>query len=335
MPEKQEFHHKRAKLEDVIPLKAPYTLLIDPCGACNFKCNFCPCNHSDIDVNERHKIMSWELFKKIVEDLKPFEGQIKVITLAGFGEPLLNPFFPDMIRVLKENRCCREIRTVTNASLLDEKMSRAIIDAGIDLVRVSVEALSAEGYQELCGVHMEFSEILHNVETFYRLSRGTKSKITAKIVSESLSNDTDVKRFYDLFGPISDAHYIENIETIWPEFGEMKLPQREPLQVKSICYELDAKKTVCTYPFTDMYIRSNGLVTPCCADWKFDLAYGDVKKESLTDIWNSQKIRNLQCALLAGDLKEYPFCQACSRKPADPIEDPQFLLAKLMAQASV
>lgn len=35
-----EIKHVRTRLETVIPLPAPFTVYIDPCGSCNFKCNF-------------------------------------------------------------------------------------------------------------------------------------------------------------------------------------------------------------------------------------------------------------------------------------------------------
>lgn len=82
----------------------------------------------------------------------------------------MNPRIADMVRVLKENHCCREVRVTTNAALLTEEKSRALIEAGVDLVRVSVEAISTEGYRELCGVKIDFSEIVCNIETFYRIS---------------------------------------------------------------------------------------------------------------------------------------------------------------------
>ena len=45
--EKCEYAHEREKLEEIVPRSAPFVIYLDPCGACNFKCNFCPCNISD------------------------------------------------------------------------------------------------------------------------------------------------------------------------------------------------------------------------------------------------------------------------------------------------
>lgn len=88
MPEKNVIRNERHLLEEVVPLETPYIIYIYPSGACNFKCNFCPCNTSDYMAKERHKIMDMATFKKIVEDLKDFPQKIRVVYLFAFGEPL-------------------------------------------------------------------------------------------------------------------------------------------------------------------------------------------------------------------------------------------------------
>lgn len=327
--EKLEAKHKRARLEDVVPRSAPFSIFLDPCGACNFKCSFCPCNVSEFQAAERHKVMSWELFEKIAKDLEAFRGQVKVINLYGFGEPLLNPHIVEMVRTLKENHLCREVRITTNASLLDEEKSKGLIAAGVDLLRVSVEALSAEAYQELCGVKIDFSKVLHNVESFYKLSRGTESKIAAKIVSATLKTEQDRQRFFDLFDSITDYHFIEKIDAYWAEFDEM-VTQEDPVKVHELCYKETAEKNICTYPFTDMCIHSNGAIGACCVDWKFATQYGDVRYEHLSDIWNGERHRKFQIAHLTKRLREtVPFCDHCLRKSSDCITNSEQILARL------
>jgi len=324
--EKREIKQARARLEDIVPRSAPFVIYLDPCGACNFKCSFCPCNIAGERAEERHAVMSWELFEKILADLRAFDGQVGVINLYGFGEPLLNPRLADMVRALKENRCCREVRITTNASLLTGEKSRALIDAGVDLVRVSVEAVSSEGYQELCGVRIDFSKIVHNVETFHQIAArdGGTSKVSAKIVSASLKTEEDRKRFAEIFEPITDFYYVEEIEPIWSEFQEMKMP---PDGHTERCYQTEEQRGICSMPFTDMCIHSNGIVGACCSDWKFATQYGDVTKEHLSEIWNGKRHREFQYALLSR--KPIPFCAACMRKPPDRIEEPGDLIKKI------
>lgn len=321
---------KRASLDEVVPRQAPFVVYLDPCGACNFRCSFCPCNRSDVLKAERHQMMDWTLFEKILEDLKAFRGQISVVNLHGFGEPLLNPRIADMARALKESGCCREVRTTTNGSLLDESMSRALIASGIDIVQVSVEALSSEDYRELCGVSVEFETILNNVAGFYRLSRinGGTPKISAKIVSATFRGPEDEARFSELFAPVTDYYSIEDVVPIWSEFAEMRAPS---VRVQS---DDDRGRSperpageICSLPFTDLCIHSNGVVGACCLDWKFATQYGDVREESLYDIWNGRRHGEFLCGLL--ERHPIPFCAACMRKPIDAIEYPEVLIERI------
>lgn len=328
--DKAEVKQTRTRLEDVVPRSAPFVIYLDPCGACNFKCSFCPCNTVEEQAAERHKMMSWELFEKLLDDLQAFQGQVSVINLHGFGEPLLNPRIADMVRALKQAHCCREVRVTTNGSLLDEERSRALIDAGVDLVRVSVEALTTEGYKALCGVQIEFSEILHNVENFYCLAHAAgKSKISAKIFSDTLRGSEDEKRFQELFAPITDYHYVETVEPIWSEFVERQaVPERN--SVPNYCYQMGERREICSFPFTDMCIHSNGIVGACCSDWKFATQYGDARTEALSEIWNGKRHRAVQRAHLAMQLNS--FCAACQRRPPDRIEDPALMMRRIMKE---
>ena len=47
-----EVKNKRTKLVDVVPLSQPYVIMVDPCDACNFKCNFCPTNISKENLKQ-------------------------------------------------------------------------------------------------------------------------------------------------------------------------------------------------------------------------------------------------------------------------------------------
>lgn len=71
-----EYANARNILSEVVPLDTPYVLFLDPCGACNFKCKFCPCNNSDYLSQQRHEVMDMELFQKILADIEEFPQQI-------------------------------------------------------------------------------------------------------------------------------------------------------------------------------------------------------------------------------------------------------------------
>nr|MCR5098785.1 radical SAM protein [Lachnospiraceae bacterium] len=169
--ERLEVRHERTPLDTVCPLPAPFVLFIDPCGACNFTCNFCPCNVSDYKITERHAVMELKTFKKVIDDVASFPEQVKVIYLFGFGEPLLHKDFFEMASYVKEKNACRELRVVTNGSLLSPEVNKKIVDSGIDLVRISVEALDAKGYKDVCDFDLDYDAFLANIKDLHERAK--------------------------------------------------------------------------------------------------------------------------------------------------------------------
>ena len=47
--------------------------------------------------------MSWEIFTKVIEDCKDFEGMGLFIALSKDGEPLMDPLLFDKIKYIKDN----------------------------------------------------------------------------------------------------------------------------------------------------------------------------------------------------------------------------------------
>lgn len=74
----------RTRLEEVIPLRTPFVIFMDPADTCNFKCKFCPTGHKELMKNisgRNFGIIDFELYKKIIDDICEFEEPIKVLRL--------------------------------------------------------------------------------------------------------------------------------------------------------------------------------------------------------------------------------------------------------------
>ena len=73
----------RTKLETVIPLSTPFVLFVDPSSACNFRCKFCPTGDRQLikDTGRWQGTMKFDLYTKIIDDLKEFDRPLKVLRL--------------------------------------------------------------------------------------------------------------------------------------------------------------------------------------------------------------------------------------------------------------
>jgi len=67
-----------------------------------------------------------------------------------------------------------------------------------------------------------------------------------------------------------------------------------------------------------MYVRYDGLVHPCCYMYK-EPPVGDLKKQSLMEVWDSEAMVKLREAHVSGDLSAYPACQTCQAARPRPI----------------
>lgn len=324
--------NKRTPLETVLPLKAPYVLYIDPCGICNFNCNFCPCYRSPCRAEERHKMMDFALFQKVADDMAEFEEPVKVVYLYGFGEPLMNPDIIKMARYLKDKHLCREIRIYTNGALLGPEMNQKLADSGIDLIRISLEGLTSEDYQATCNAKIDFDQLVRNIADLFERTRG-KCEVSVKVANVSIKTQADAEKFYDIFESISDYRFIEDIVEGWPEFDEAVIPKDAVIADDWIWRKKDRKGyTICTYGMTNMVVYANGYVGACPADWKFGTQYGDVHESSLKELWNSPRLREFQLKHLERRRGEIPVCRNCKCCGYDDVDDVADIIIQRMKE---
>ena len=82
-------------------------------------------------------LMKLPLFKEIVDQLV---GNVEGVTLASRGEPTVNRLLPEMMEYLSGKFLATKINT--NAYLMDEKMSHAILSTDLQTLVFSADAAS-------------------------------------------------------------------------------------------------------------------------------------------------------------------------------------------------
>ncbi len=299
----------RTKLETVIPLETPFTIFVDPADECNFKCRFCPTSDRDLmkAVGRPWKQMSFDLFKKIADDMANFPGKVEVLRLYKDGEPLINKHLVDMIKYAKDVGAARRIDTTTNASLLTREKGKAIADAGLDRINISIYGVSNEHYKNFSGVKLEYKRVLANVRDFYEV-RGN-CEMLVKINGDTLS-EQEKQTFLDDFGDCSDKIHIEHIMSCWPEF---QLRGVDVNQSKGIYGQEILEVDVCPYPFYSFSINSDGLASVCFLDWGRKMIVGDAKEQTVQDIWNGNELKAYRKMFLSGERKQHSVCGGCGQ----------------------
>lgn len=138
-------------------------IYVEPTSRCNLSCVTC-IRHS---WDEPFGDMDWSVYEALIEGLRDFP-EVKTIAFAGFGEPLVHPRFPDMIRLAHEQGLRTEM--TSNAMLLTSELAESLIDAGLDQFTVSIDGTSEEAHGTVRpGASLE--RITENVRKLYWWSK--------------------------------------------------------------------------------------------------------------------------------------------------------------------
>ena len=69
------------------------------------------------------------------------------------------------------------------------------------------------------------------------------------------------------------------------------------------------KESVCKMPFRRLAIFADGRVAPCCSLYSNNLIVGNIKTQSLEEIWNGKEINKLREELSEG--RPRSICETC------------------------
>ena len=309
----------RHELYTVLPLKTPYSLFVDVCNACNFKCKFCAIQYANKKLPFRKMCMDYDLFRKVIDDLRKFPEPLKMLRLAANGEPLLNKRLPEMIEYARGG-VTQWIEFVSNASLLTPELNRKLVSAGLDRIRISIEGIGEEQYYEMSGVKIDWNKFVANIKDLYE-HKGN-CEIYIKTVDAAVDTEEKREKFFSTFGDICDKISIEHVIPIWTGYDEIyqdfDIETAEGLHGHAV-KELD----VCPFPFYSFVINPDGEVTVCCNDWERKISMGNVTSESVYDIWNGEKYHNFLLGILEKGRKEnHPVgCAKCQYPCFDAVDD--------------
>jgi MoaA/NifB/PqqE/SkfB family radical SAM enzyme len=147
-----------------LSLRRPATHLakayIEPTNRCNLECVTCIRHSWDEPLGE----MSSSTFERIVLGLRSFSPAPDVL-FGGLGEPLAHPNIVDMVSQAKALGSSVEL--ITNGTLLNRSLAGQLINAGLDVLWVSLDGATPESYKDV-RLGAALPEVLANLTEFRR-----------------------------------------------------------------------------------------------------------------------------------------------------------------------
>ena len=316
--------NKLVNLSKALPLDIPISLMIDPSNLCNFRCTFCPTGEKSLlGKYERPKgIMSLELFSKIIKQVHEYQkntvGKIKSLLLYKDGEPLVNKELPEMIALAKKLKIAEHIVVTSNASFLTEEISKKILYAGLDSLRISIQSLTPEGFERITRTKLDYQKIKSNIKKFYELKKKLRknTKVIISYVDAEKESEKTKEKFIKEFSKFSDRVIIHPVMgwTRSDEFDWRSGNSRTEIK------ELKA----CPDPFSRLTVNFDGSVSVCCVDWSHGTLVGDLKNQTFSEVWNGERLREFRILHLKGERSKIGPCKNCDylkdKKPEDNID---------------
>ncbi len=287
----------------------PLTLTIESTAKCNLSCPMCL--RQRIYFPPRN--MELSLFRKIIDDGRDF---LEFVVPYGTGEPLLNPEIYDMIAYCTRNGIPAGIST--NGTLLSDKSSRRLIEAGLEYIIFAFDGATRETY-ETYRKGASFEKVRNNILNFLHVKKEMQSRIFCVVQMVALKkNIKEAKALIQMWN-------VEGIDDIRIKKDEV---YNEGCAIPGSSLPRPSLRRPCYLLWRGpMYIHYDGTVFPCCYIYPEE-AIGNIKKASLEEIWNSKKIVRLREAHIRGDLQDYKACQRCpAAKPRLPIALGSFLIS--------
>lgn len=273
----------------------PPSLQIEPTNYCNLQCVCCPVWRSP----RPRGFMDLAFYEKIVEDAA-LSG-VKRLRLFLHGEPLLHPHLDKMISFAKSRGLA--VHITTNGMPLSEKTSRAILQAGVtraDHLTISVLGASKETVEQIMH-RTNYDKVVANITRFLELRNEMKMNgpVVETIFYTMPQNENEEERFIKFWrGKVDHVRLGGQISESFA--GNLNRPAPHI-----------ARQKTCTNLWERMTVFWNGDVTLCCQDVDGHWILGNLKTQSIREVWNSEKLKSIKHIHQTEQFASIPFCYEC------------------------
>jgi len=277
-----------------VEIDFPIHLDIETTNICNLSCPMCPRTVLLAEENFSDLMsMTKDDYKGIIDE--GVKHGLKSIKLNYLGEPFSHKDLIWQVQYAK-NKGVIDVMINTNASLLTKKMSKSILNSGIDGVFVSFDAIDPEDYESQ-RVGTSLGLVIDNIFEFTKQRKKIRPSCQIRLSMVMYEDPKWLRQF-------------EAMEVMWEKhvdaLGYGYYTDRDQ---DTIYPEVEGFH--CAQPFQRMFLKVNGNVTICCIDDKDEVVTGNWREESLYNIWNGKKYKKIRKKHANGQYYDMKMCQKC------------------------
>jgi MoaA/NifB/PqqE/SkfB family radical SAM enzyme len=278
----------------------PRTVQLETQTGCNADCVFCDYGVS-YPKQPKGKI-DWELFRKIVDECARY--RVRRFSPYLTNEPFADKELIERLQYVNLKMPGTKVVVTTNAHyLVPELVDRILaLEKPLHAIYISFQGIEKEAYEATMRGNMNFERTMENVN--YLIGRIQKEHLKRPDLWITM---VDTKL---IDAPRASAYWRErgvNAKYTTLENRGGNVIQIEKLQKSA---EMSYYST-CTRLMKQTYIHFNGDVVLCCVDNSRAVVFGNVREQSLYDIWNGPKAVEHRRRFLNHEFDGLALCGTC------------------------
>lgn len=282
-------------------LDYPLYVVMESFFACNLKCLMCAMKEGEFVRKYNHKArLAPADVDRVVDELR--DMGTPSLALNAYNEPLMDKELLYYSLGKARQAGIPDVFFSTNATLLDEAAAERIIDLQPTQIRFSFDAVTKGTYEQI-RIGAEFEKVLGNILRFMELKekRGAFFPITRVSFVHMTINDPEMAEFIRFWMDKADYISIQRFMPYTPSEEQLAL------RVEEGPADVDFK---CAYPFSTVYVRSNGDIN-CCCKLPYSTTIGNIHRGSIREAFNSEKMAFMRQCIKQGETRKIPACHRC------------------------
>ena len=289
---------KKANRDNLYTLEPPFpktNFLMELSNVCNHACIFCAHQKMQRKVGKIKKELAIDILKQA------YELGTREVGFYATGEPFLVPELSEYIREAKKIGYTYVYLT-SNGSIATPDKLRAVIDAGLDSLKFSINAPQRKLYEFIHG-RDDFDAVMEHLKylNHYRKESGKNFKIyVTGILTRFTENLQD--KYHEVFDELADQVVFK---FVYNQGGYM--PEIDPW-LRCECDHEERRR--CNLPFDAISVTYEGYLSIENADYENMLIVADLNKVPLRDGWYGETMKDMRRKFLQDDLGG-TLCDGC------------------------
>jgi radical SAM protein with 4Fe4S-binding SPASM domain len=287
----------------------PAVVQVQTVNRCNAQCGMCPYPYT-VHMQPRH-IMPDELFTKIAAECASEPSLQEFVPMAQ-NEPLMDPKLERRVAEFKAMaRPHQMVEIVTNGSALNLARFNRLVQSGVDLITISLSAHTEAVYQKVMQ-GLSWPVLMKNLNA---LAGADTSRVNLFLryvhQAENEGQYPAYRKHWKQRGFNIFAYEINNRGGTVEGF-ERRVPLKSWFfqRLRRVMGRKYFK--VCPHAFSIAHVLANGDVPLCANDWENRELLGNVKDNTLREIYNAPRMQAVRELMRQGRYEEIAPCKDCS-----------------------